>query len=52
MSLVSHGFALLIGLNIGALLGWVIANADVRTGEEVKAQVSETPAEDPRGGER
>jgi hypothetical protein len=51
MSLVSHGFALLIGLNIGALIGWVIANTDVRTGEEV-ARVSETPDEDPRGGER
>jgi len=51
MSLVSHALVGLVGLNMGALLGWVIANADVRTGEEV-ARVSETPDEDPRGGER
>ena len=49
MSLVSHALTGLVCLNIGALLGWVIANADVRTGDEVKARVAETSDEDPRG---
>lgn len=49
MSLASHGLTLLIGLNIGALLGWVIANARVTRPGDEGARIAETSDEDPRG---
>lgn len=42
MSLVSHAFVLLVGFNIGGLIGWAVANARV-------TRPGEAPDDEPRG---